>query len=86
MYEAQADHDAYLGAVGYQYTAAFFSQDAAVGSAYDGLCTLCGFSPGYIPSNFLMDRDGCVRWGLNTVSDHTDYRNRVSELLGDNFE
>jgi len=85
-WESQTAHDAFITANGYEYTAAFHVQDGSVSTAYNNLCPLYGFDPGYIPTNFMMDRDGCVRWGQNTISDHTDYRNRVSELLGSNFE
>ncbi len=85
--DTQAVHDAFLNVNGYDYTAAFFTNESGVSAAYMGICGDFGFSPNYLPTNFIMDRDGCIRAGQNTVPDPiTAWENKIRELLGVNFE
>lgn len=85
--DTKAAHDTWLTNSGYQYAAAFFENNSAAANAYMGMCASYGFSPGYIPTNFLMDRDGYVRAGQNAVPDPiTGWENKVRELLGEDFE
>ena len=76
---------AFLTANGYQYDAAFVVE-SPVTTAYQNLCPQFGEDPGWIPLNFIIDRDGYARHCQNTVSNEAAYEAMIRELLGENFE